>query len=437
VSEPDDFNTIVATCWELGDIDSTAASLRGENRILRALEPIGPSGHVLVVGAGDGNSAMRLAAATGARVASVDLDTANAFAGRDPAKSSKGSQVSSQRGDLTALPFGDATFSHGWSRASLLMTREPRAAIAELARVVEDGAIIVFDELVRPSGPGEGGSSTAADGSKSIHLPLSTSLRRVLGEAGLMVVEAEDWTDELRRTCEARASGPGASMPQIAAACRRAVAAIDAGEVGRSFLKAIRVYDPLRWLYQRDDAIGLVKKYDAVANAYDLAVGAEHIRNVEEAARQFVRRLGNPAGAVLDIGCGTGLVGAALRRAGQRHLIGLDPSSAMIEVCSGRGIYDSLITASIDDWDALHVESVDGAIAVGVFTHGHVPFTQLPMALRPVRVGGLLGVSLREDVAASGGLAEAARTLQAEPAGTEPVGQFEGHAVQLHLWRRT
>ena len=273
---------------------------------------------------------------------------------------------------------------------------------------MQDGAVVAFDELVRKAGPGLRGSPAEANGSTTGPLPLSgPALRRALAEAGLMVVEAEDWTDRLQRTCEALASRAGASMPEIPAACRRVMAAVDAGEIGRSFLKTIRVYNALHWPYQHDDAIGLVEKYDAVAETYKSTVGAEHIRNVEEAARQFVRRLGNPAGAVLDIGCGTGLVGAALRRAGQRHLIGLDPSSAMIEVCSGRGIYNSLITASIDDRDALEAESVDGAIAVGVFTHGHVPFTQLPMALRPVRIGGLLGVSLREDVAMSGGLAEA------------------------------
>jgi SAM-dependent methyltransferase len=233
---------IVAECWRRGDIDDAATGQRGDDPVLRALEPVGPSGHVLVVGAGGGTTAERLAAATGARIASVD-------------------------GDLAALSYGDATFSRGWSRASLLMANEPRAALAELARVMQDGAIFVFDEFVRPTGPGAAGARAEADGSKLVPVPLSgPALRRALAEAGLMVVEAEDWTDRLRRTCEALVSASGAQARDTA--CGRLMAAIDAGEVGRSFLKAIRVYSALHWPYQHDDTIGILEKYDAVADRF-------------------------------------------------------------------------------------------------------------------------------------------------------------------------
>jgi predicted TPR repeat methyltransferase len=46
---------------------------------------------------------------------------------------------------------------------------------------------------------------------------------------------------------------------------------------------------------------------------------------------------------VLDLGCGTGLCGAALRQAGlAKRLDGVDLSPGMIEQCRTRGIYDEL-----------------------------------------------------------------------------------------------
>ena len=120
-----------------------------------------------------------------------------------------------------------------------------------------------------------------------------------------------------------------------------------------------------------------------------------------------IRAPAGQSGAVLDISCGTGLVGVALRRAGKRHLIGLAPSSAMIEVCSGSGIYDSLITASIDDRDVCWMRSrrtaplrwASSATGMCRSLNSHGPGAGARRRL--------LGVSLREVE-----LAEAARSRQ-------------------------
>jgi len=51
--------------------------------------------------------------------------------------------------------------------------------------------------------------------------------------------------------------------------------------------------------------------------------------------------------AVLDLGCGTGLSGAAFRDAAAR-LVGVDLSPAMIEKARARGIYDELAVADLE-----------------------------------------------------------------------------------------
>jgi predicted TPR repeat methyltransferase len=53
--------------------------------------------------------------------------------------------------------------------------------------------------------------------------------------------------------------------------------------------------------------------------------------------------------SILDIGCGTGLAGAALKPRAS-HLAGIDLSPEMIENARARGIYDSLAVAEITEW---------------------------------------------------------------------------------------
>ena len=52
---------------------------------------------------------------------------------------------------------------------------------------------------------------------------------------------------------------------------------------------------------------------------------------------------------ILDMGCGTGLVGVALRERAA-HLAGIDLSPEMIEFARGRGVYDQLEVAEITEW---------------------------------------------------------------------------------------
>ncbi|MDT8856849.1 methyltransferase domain-containing protein [Paracoccaceae bacterium Fryx2] len=58
-----------------------------------------------------------------------------------------------------------------------------------------------------------------------------------------------------------------------------------------------------------------------------------------------------PEGAVVDLGCGTGSVGAALaERFGDRQRIGLDASPAMLAKAAETGAYHSLMEADLAGW---------------------------------------------------------------------------------------
>src|SRR5687767_9721067 len=78
----------------------------------------------------------------------------------------------------------------------------------------------------------------------------------------------------------------------------------------------------------------LRESYDTVADAYEAAFGDELSAKPADRARlaAFAAAVGDP---VLDLGCGPGQVGAAVRDRG-RSVLGLDLSPAMARLAAAR-----------------------------------------------------------------------------------------------------
>lgn len=100
----------------------------------------------------------------------------------------------------------------------------------------------------------------------------------------------------------------------------------------------------------RSDAGYVRHLFDQFSADYD----ARMLSQLSYRAPQILRRLadltmpGRKNLAVLDLGCGTGLSGAAFKDLAAR-LDGIDLSPAMIEKARGRGIYDFLVVADIEN----------------------------------------------------------------------------------------
>ena len=117
--------------------------------------------------------------------------------------------------------------------------------------------------------------------------------------------------------------------------------------------------------------------FDQYAARYDVSL-TEHLGYrgpalLRDALEAVMRAAGRPMrfGSVLDLGCGTGLAGAAFRPLAD-WLVGVDLSPAMIERAAVKGLYDRFVTADVTA--ALASEAANAAryhlvIAADVFVY--------------------------------------------------------------------
>jgi ubiquinone/menaquinone biosynthesis C-methylase UbiE len=105
---------------------------------------------------------------------------------------------------------------------------------------------------------------------------------------------------------------------------------------------------------------------------------------------------------IIDVGCGTGLVGRELERAGFSNFDGIDISKEMIDIAKQRG-YSNLFIGSLNDKLPFTDSEYDAALCVGVFTHGHVGSDRLDELARIVKPGGIICFTINEGVYASYG----------------------------------
>ena len=90
---------------------------------------------------------------------------------------------------------------------------------------------------------------------------------------------------------------------------------------------------------------------------------------------------------ILDVGCGTGLVGDYLGNFGFNMIDGLDFSPEMLVVAGEKSVYRTLIEADLEKPLAIADGVYDAAICCGTFTHGHVGPKALAEICRTLKRG--------------------------------------------------
>jgi 2-polyprenyl-3-methyl-5-hydroxy-6-metoxy-1,4-benzoquinol methylase len=120
-------------------------------------------------------------------------------------------------------------------------------------------------------------------------------------------------------------------------------------------------------------------------------------------------------GAVLDIGCGTGLTGLALHALGVHTIDGLDLSEASLTAAQSRGIYRSLQRHNFNESALPFADnSYRAAECIGVLSYAHDPRALIVDACRVVQPGGCVVFSQRNDLWDQHNLAEVLNDLCTE-----------------------
>ena len=102
---------------------------------------------------------------------------------------------------------------------------------------------------------------------------------------------------------------------------------------------------------------------------------------------------------MLDVGCGTGLVGQALRaRAYAGRLLGLDISQASLDLAREGGAYDALEPADLQQRLPVDDDSADAVVCVGVMTYLPEVEAVWRELARVAAPGGIVVVTQREDL---------------------------------------
>ncbi len=146
------------------------------------------------------------------------------------------------------------------------------------------------------------------------------------------------------------------------------------------------------------DVDDVTRYYDDWAVRYDGDLADWSYEAPDVAAGQLLTHASEP-NVVLDAGCGTGLVGRALRRAdfgGTLH--GIDVSAESVRIAESTGAYDSVALADLQRPLEVGDDVFDGLLCIGVMTY--VPDVERCWRefARVVRPSGVIVVTQREDL---------------------------------------
>ncbi|MEQ9358100.1 class I SAM-dependent DNA methyltransferase [Coleofasciculus chthonoplastes] len=138
------------------------------------------------------------------------------------------------------------------------------------------------------------------------------------------------------------------------------------------------------------------KEYDTLAQVYE-----EKVLNWNYACHQIAAELSvkfvATEGKILDLGCGTGLAGQALREQGYQTIVGVDISQKALAIARDKDIYTALHKADIQQGLPFEDHEFAGIICTAVLTCMETPDVLYEFC-RVVKPGGYVLFTNREDI---------------------------------------
>jgi SAM-dependent methyltransferase len=161
-------------------------------------------------------------------------------------------------------------------------------------------------------------------------------------------------------------------------------------DLDRNRLVLDKVYNPA-------DKAEQIDGYDQWAADYDKDLWSYGYISPGLAAALIERHGGRSLQPILDVGCGTGLVGEYLGHLGYDAVDGLDLSQGMLDAAASKEVYRALYRMKIGETLDIESDSYGCIVTTGTFTVGHVGPEGYAELIRICRPGGLIVHSNRFD----------------------------------------
>jgi len=136
--------------------------------------------------------------------------------------------------------------------------------------------------------------------------------------------------------------------------------------------------------------------YNHWATSYDKEITENNYATPNRVALILKNLISDKKTKILDYGCGTGLSGEALFKAGFKNVDGADPSEKMLQEARKKKIYTSIVKLNLDT--PTPIESGDYSIitAVGVMGPGAAPLELFDDIMSLLGPGGLFIFSFND-----------------------------------------
>lgn len=145
--------------------------------------------------------------------------------------------------------------------------------------------------------------------------------------------------------------------------------------------------------------------YDRWAKVYDRDLQSGEYQQPVRCAEALAKHAPKANLKILDVGCGTGLSGLALKEAGYTSIDGCDLSQGMLDKAASLGIYQRLFACDLNvpPLDVAN-EQYDAVTAVGVFSFGHIMPSAVEELLRVTKPDGTIIIGLNDHFYEEGSL---------------------------------
>lgn len=114
-------------------------------------------------------------------------------------------------------------------------------------------------------------------------------------------------------------------------------------------------------------------------------------------ARALADLMPDRSAPILDVGCGTGLVGQALAESGCSCIDGIDIAAEMLLEAGKKGVYRALWSENLLEGASAETDSYAAVIGVGVFSRQLLTPEVFDELVRLVRPGGHFALVVRSD----------------------------------------